>query len=489
MNQVTEKESYLFLTGHMAEENLRAQLKQIGSDTFQWDVMNVGVKVAALMTDSLLVKRLPKLLSGIKPPDKIFLPGLFGGNVEQLSATFDIPFSTGPTDLRDLPEFFGAAAKDINLNNYSCLIFAEIVEAPFLTPEQMLRRALYYRDCGADVIDIGCLPGKDFPHLGDSIRMLKAEGLAVSVDSASDDELLCGAKAGADYLLSLTEKTLWIAEETDAVPVIIPLTPSDQSSLYRAMDTLSKKAIPFFADPILDPILMGFTDSVLRYKTLREMYPECQIFMGIGNVTELMDADTAGSNSLLMGIVEELNIQAVLSTEVGDHAVRAIVESDLSRRIMHAAGSDNALPKRYHNGLLGLHERKPFPYQPEEIAELAAGIREKNYRIQVSDEGVHLFNKDTYSVDADPFELMRTIDVSDDWTHSFYLGVELARAQIAWQLGKRYVQDHELKWGVADRRAKSEWMGKCREQTASSDVVDREAKPKGDEITPEQKDQ
>ena len=33
--------------------------------------------------------------------------------------------------------------------------------------------------------------------------------------------------------------------------------------------------------------------------------------------------------------------------------------------------------------------------------------------------------------------------------HAFYLGVELARAQIAHQLGKRYVQDNELRWGVA----------------------------------------
>jgi len=29
------------------------------------------------------------------------------------------------------------------------------------------------------------------------------------------------------------------------------------------------------------------------------------------------------------------------------------------------------------------------------------------------------------------------------------MGVELARAQIAFQLGKRYIQDEELKWGAA----------------------------------------
>ena len=33
-----------------------------------------------------------------------------------------------------------------------------------------------------------------------------------------------------------------------------------------------------------------------------------------------------------------------------------------------------------------------------------------------------------------------------------YLGAELARAEIAWQLGKRYAQDEELDWGVAAER-------------------------------------
>ena len=38
--------------------------------------------------------------------------------------------------------------------------------------------------------------------------------------------------------------------------------------------------------------------------------------------------------------------------------------------------------------------------------------------------------------------------VDNDASHAFYLGVELARAQIAWQLNKRYVQDQEIEWGV-----------------------------------------
>jgi hypothetical protein len=41
------------------------------------------------------------------------------------------------------------------------------------------------------------------------------------------------------------------------------------------------------------------------------------------------------------------------------------------------------------------------------------------------------------------------LQVKDDPGHAFYLGVELARAEVAWQLGKRYTQDEDLHWGCA----------------------------------------
>ncbi|MFT7414139.1 MAG: hypothetical protein ACI9FO_000797, partial [Methylophagaceae bacterium] len=44
------------------------------------------------------------------------------------------------------------------------------------------------------------------------------------------------------------------------------------------------------------------------------------------------------------------------------------------------------------------------------------------------------------------------LDLKEDTGHAFYLGAELARAQIAWQLGKRYTQDEELAWGCATNK-------------------------------------
>ena len=187
----------------------------------------------------------------------------------------------------------------------------------------------------------------------------------------------------------------------------------------------------------------------MRYSKLRKKYPQINILMGVGNLTELTDADTTGINAILFGIISELNINAVLATSVSAHAVNAVTEADIARRVNYRAKQDDRLPRGYSNGLLGLHDRKPFSYNTTEIAEFATQIKDPSFRIMVSEAGVHVYNRDGLLVDIDPFAFYPNLGVENDASHAFYLGVELARAQIAWQLKKRYVQDEELHWGVS----------------------------------------
>ena len=63
--------------------------------------------------------------------------------------------------------------------------------------------------------------------------------------------------------------------------------------------------------------------------------------------------------------------------------------------------------------------------------------------------GVHLYNRDGELIHTDPLDFYPDLDLDDDPGHLFYLGIELTRAQIAWQLGKRYEQDEEFLWGCA----------------------------------------
>jgi dihydropteroate synthase-like protein len=441
-------EHILFLTGKLAEKSLHKVLEAMQCKDFTYEVFQIGISVAGLMTADLIQRR----LADARGAQRILVPGRTRGDLQVLSDRYRVPATRGPDELKDIPQFFGRRGVEPDLSRYDVRIFAEIVDAPQLSVDKIVERANYYRRCGADVIDLGCLPQTPFPHLEEAVTALCQAGYRVSVDSVEPEDLLRGGKAGAHYLLSLKQDTLWIADEVDSVPVLIPGEAGDMSTLVAAIDAMRAREKPFIADAILDPIHFGFTESIARYRDLRRRFPDLEIMMGIGNLTELTDADTSGINALLMGIISELNITNILATEVSPHARSAVREADAARRMMYAAREANSLPRDFSAALLALHERKPFPYTPEEIAEFAKDVKDPSFRIQLSEEGIHVYNRDGMQLARDPFDLFPALKLEQDTGHAFYLGVELARAQIAWQLGKRYNQDQELTWGVATER-------------------------------------
>ena len=315
-----------------------------------------------------------------------------------------------------------------------------------MTVEEVIKRAEYFRLEGADVIDIGCLPNKKFPHLEEIVQELKNRNFYVSIDSHNTDELIRGSKAGADYLLSIKDESYHILENLDSYPILIP-TDNNMKNFYKLIDRAIADKLTFIADPILDPISYGFTKSIERYIYLREKYPDIHIMIGIGNITELTHADTSGINMIMLGIVEELKLNHILTTQVSRHCSTVIRETDLARRIIHAASENNITPKHINDGLLINHGHKDYAYTSDELIDMKSNIKDKNYRIYVNDDGIHLFNKTIYKVFSDPYDFYEFLEVEEDSGHSFYLGVELARAQIAYQLRKEYSQDEELDWG------------------------------------------
>jgi len=132
---------------------------------------------------------------------------------------------------------------------------------------------------------------------------------------------------------------------------------------------------------------------------------------------------------------------------------RAVREADWARRIMQAAATHRMLPKGLSDALMTVHARHPFPDTPEEIAAIAREVRDPNFRVQAASDGIHVYNRDGMRVGRDPFELWPQLHLEHDAAHAFYMGVELARAQVAWELGKRHVQDQPLDWGCAVERA------------------------------------
>ncbi len=438
-------EHFTFLTGHLAYERLHRILQGLGETAFTWEVIDIGVKVAALMTEAIILRRLPRKLQATR----VILPGRVGVDPARLTAAFDIPFEHGPDELADLPAYLGRGGAAPDLSRYDVRIFAEIVDAPLLSPDLLLARAEALRAQGADVIDLGCRPGMEFPHLETAIRMLRGAGMRVSVDSGNLDELRRGALAGADFLLSLTEDNFDVAAGTAAVPVLVPARHGDLESLLRAAELARARGMACLLDPILDPIHFGFAAAVMRYASLRARLPEAEILMGTGNLTELTDADSSGVTAILMGICSELGIRNVLVVQVSPHTRETVGEHDFARRLMYAARANADLPRGYGARLLQAHDRTPFTQTAADIAIQAQMVRDPNYRIATAEDGIHVFNNTMHVVGREAMGVFPALDVATDGAHAFYLGTELMKAETALALGKRYVQDAPLDWGCA----------------------------------------
>jgi len=473
----------LFLTGRLAEERLRSTLSETGMPDDTWRIANIGIKVAALMTEAIVKKR----LESTGDAGRVIVPGRSRMNLDSLAAHFGVPFVRGPDEIIDLPAFLGRGGKPPDFSRYDLRIFAEIVEAPGLSVSELVARAKVHHDAGADIIDIGCQPDTPFPHLEDVVAAMKAEGFTVSVDSGDVSELQRGARAGADFVLSLDETTLDAVQDTECVPVLVPNPHGDLSSLIRAIDAADVRGIPILADPVLDPIHFGFTASLERYAELRRQRRDVEILMGTGNLTELTEADSQGVTALLAGICSELDIRNVLVEQMPASTRRTVEEHDAARRLMFRARADGNLPKGYGgNGLVSLHDLLPHPQTPDEINSAAAAVRDLNYRIEVSSDGVHIYNRDEHAVSNTPMELYPQLNVADDASHAFYLGYELAKAETAWRLAKRYVQDQPIDWGVAAEKANEDLTrhaveGATLKAKAKQAAAEREAKRAAEE--------
>jgi dihydropteroate synthase-like protein len=445
-------ERLALLTGHLARPRLQALLENLGPTEFSWKVIDIGVKVAALMTEAIILRRLPRPLEA----DRLILPGRCRADLAQLSQAIGVPVERGPDELVDLPAYLGHGGRKRDLSRQDIRIFSEIPDAAALSIEAILQRAVAMRQAGADVIDLGCLPDTAFPHLEEAVKALKSTGFQVSVDSAATDELRRGAAAGADFLLSLTRSTLHIATEYPVTPILIAEPHGDLQSLQRCAKAASDAGISFIIDPILDPIHFGFSASLGRYLEARRLMPEVEMMMGTGNLTELTEADSSGVTALLLGMCSELAIRNVLVVQVSPHTRRTLAEHDAARRLMFAARADQALPKNYGSGLSQVHDLAPVLATPAEINEHARDVRDANYRIETSADGIHIYNRDMHQVAQTAMDLFPHLDVAADSAHAFYLGTELAKAELAWRLGKRYVQDEPLDFGCATERAEED---------------------------------
>jgi dihydropteroate synthase len=230
--------------------------------------------------------------------------------------------------------------------------------------------------------------------------------------------------------------------------------------LDETVDELAQAGVRLRIDPVLEPIGFGFAASLGRYAEVRQRYPDAEMMMGIGNLTELTDVDSAGVNAVLLGFCEELGIRSVLTTQVINWARSSVRECDLARRLVYHSVRRRVLPKHLEPRLVLLRDTKITESAADELDRLSQQIKDANYRVFAGGGEVHVVSRGMHLHDADPFALFEQLMHSGpgakmpknlDASHTFYLGYEMCKAATALALGKQYEQDEPLDWGFLTR--------------------------------------
>ena len=441
-------ESILFVTGKLAELSLRRVVGQLAESLgFSSDIAVLRITVAALMHTEWVARHL-KIEGAF---DRVILPGWCQGNPEPLTRAFGVPFEKGPKDLLDLTEYLHHGPREApDLSQYDIEILAEINHAPRMSDREIVDRAQQHRAAGADVIDLGCVPGESWNRAGAVTALLRSQGFRVSIDSFDQSEVELAVDAGAELVLSCrAENVDWCADLAAEI-VVLPDDPRDLSTLEPSVAKLDEQGTRYRIDPVMEPIGFGFAASLERYFEARRKWPEAALMMGIGNLTELTEVDSAGVNVLLAAVCQELSIGSVLTTEVINWCRTAVAEFDVARRLMKHAIDNGCLPKHIDSRLVMLRDPQVHTIGGVELTRLSRQIKDANFRVFVDGGEIHLMNRNGYWHGTDPYMLFdRAAEVTElSPSHSFYLGFELCQARTALTLGKQYRQDDSLDWGM-----------------------------------------
>ena len=191
------------------------------------------------------------------------------------------------------------------------------------------------------------------------------------------------------------------------------------------------------------------------------------LFMGLANVSELLDADSIGVIALLAGLAMELGASIVLATEASVKTRGAVRELSKACKMMYLAHCRGSVPKDLGLDLLVLKEKKlrddPLIRVGERCGRVQADGKESVYmdqmgsfKIAVDRENskivVYHYPRSLNEVDVIIYGkeaskiIKKIIDLGliSRLDHAAYLGRELQKAEIALKIGKGYIQDSEL---------------------------------------------
>ena len=513
----------LLITSQLAKDAVERYAKESQVET---EVLALNVAVAAFLTPQTISEALKK--SKVKNYDLILTPGLINGDASAISKAVGVPAFKGPRYAADLPmvldslgqvklstvvpacdllreKLLKKALQEIekteqdrdellkkpgsmligNLavgKDFPMRVMAEIVDAPLMDEEKILSLAKRFVKAGANIVDVGMVAGESRPS--DAKRLVelikRVVNVPVSIDSLDPAEIREAILAGADLVLSGDAGNIEaIAPYVSEVAVVVIPTnqrqgyfPKKAEERVKFLEQTIEKAKKLgvakcVADLILEPtdVLESFT----AFRQFADRNPDVPLFVGVSNVTELMDADSVGVNALLARLSSEVGASLLLATEKSDKAKGSVGEEVAAAKMMFLAKKRSSVPKDLGVDLLLLKDKRnrEEPYgkaleqkAPVTFAEkrdsvesdtkgsfriiidrLSENIVAAHYSSQEMDKPDKIVKgKTANAVYAEIAEL----GLASQPNHLAYLGSELAKAEIALRIWKEYIQDRAM---------------------------------------------
>jgi dihydropteroate synthase-like protein len=241
-------------------------------------------------------------------------------------------------------------------------VLAEIVDVGGMTEHAIVKRAKYYIKSGADIVDLG-FNERNPEKVRDAIAAVRGLGVPISVDTMDSSNIEVALESGVDLILSFDRALIKEFENVRTPSVLIPKdgdipdSPEERVKLLNSNIAIAEKRgfENIIADPLLQPVNFGLVRSIEAYRRFSGNYP---VLMGVGNVTELFDADSTGMNALLCGIAGECGVSMLFTTEASTKTEGCVKELKKASRMVYLSKKRTSFPKDLGIDLLTVKKKR-----------------------------------------------------------------------------------------------------------------------------------
>ncbi|MCL5878059.1 MAG: dihydropteroate synthase-like protein [Candidatus Bathyarchaeota archaeon] len=363
-------------------------------------------------------------------------------------------------------------------------VLAEIVDAAFMDKDTVQQTAKRFVNVGADIIDVGMVAGESQPEKARQIVqwVKQVVDVPVSIDTLDPAEIKAAIEAGAELVLSGDAGNIEeiAAYAKNVAVVIIPTNqrqgyfPKKAQDRVKYIEEIIAKAKQLgvnrcIADLIVEPT--DILESFIAFKEFAARNPHVPMFVGVSNVTELFDADSIGLNAILARLSSEVGGSILLATEKSTKAKGTVAEEVSAAKMMFLAKKRASVPKDLGIDLLFLKDKRtheePYDKTLEASANVVVAVDSEESATSLDAAGVfkiaidrtdgnlvaaHYRSSDVTKplnivkgkTAANVYNKILALGLVSMLDHAAYLGKELAKAEVALETGKEYVQDAEL---------------------------------------------